>query len=388
MSAQSIGLADEYAVITGIDAGHANPAVSNADDYKFSIEFNASGDFCNNLLVNDYMDDSYKEIVLNKAGNNGFLLANKIDLGIRLQLGFLTAFVDGRSNGITKLSPDLAALLLKGNEIEKEYDFNGTGGALSFYADTGFNLSFEMPGFAKVLKAKEVYIGAAYHNLTGVIAKTTANGSVLVDFEDNTPSISANNSQFVLQYNDVEDANYASGQSFDMGLYLKKDDKISWGVSVLNLAGSLSADSYRQYKYELVYDEIEEQWDIKEEEDRLINDSLNYKLPLVIKLSSSMSYTDNLSLYTGYTMTNYNDQVFINGLTDHKFALGVEYSRLRFLPLRVGINYSTLQQNFAINTGLGLHLGPVKADLGFSDLTGLFYKSKGVAVGVNFGLKF
>lgn len=94
--------------------------------------------------------------------------------------------------------------------------------------------------FADRLKSEEVYFGATYHYLTGAIVKGTAKGSVLVDFEDYTPSINDNNSEFILQYNDLE---------------------------------------------------------------------------------------------AGYTMRNYNDQVFDNSLTDHKIALGAEYLGLKFYLL-------------------------------------------------------
>lgn len=101
-----------------------------------------------------------------------------------------------------------------------------------------------------------------------------------------------------------------------------------------------------------------------------------------------MKYSDNLDLFANYTMSSYSDSIYNDSLKDHRIALALEYTGVDFLPLRTGLNYSTLERDFDIAAGLGLYLGPLKIDVGISDLSGLFYRSKGVAGGISLRLEF
>jgi len=64
------------------------------------------------------------------------------------------------------------------------------------------------------------------------------------------------------------------------------------------------------------------------------------------------------------------------------------YKPVKMLPLRLGANYSTLQNSLALSGGMGLHLGPVHLDLGFSDLKSFFQNAKGVEAGLSVSLAF
>ena len=77
-----------------------------------------------------------------------------------------------------------------------------------------------------------------------------------------------------------------------------------------------------------------------------------------------------------------------NHFNDINISLGAEYDQLKFLPLRLGMEYSTLQKDLKIRTGFGLHLGAWKTDIGISDVKGLFNKSQGLEFGISSGFSF
>ncbi|MEJ6950156.1 hypothetical protein [Natronospora cellulosivora (SeqCode)] len=388
MTARTIGLADDFPTITGIDALYANPASINAGDHKFALELSANAGFWNNVFVNDFLDDAYKENVLNKIADDGLLMDTDINLGTRINIGAVTAFADARGNVMMKIAPDLAELILDGNQNNKNYKLTGSEFTSAIYGDTGLNLSLKMPdSLSNSMQVNNIYVGMTYHYLIGTIFKSSADGSILLELEGSNPRIEDNIEDFFIKFSDIENGDFAIGHAFDIGLYTELSDKLALGLSVFNIDGSMSVDAYRHF--ELYYNEEEETWDFTEEiEGEAVEGVLNYTLPLIFKVGGRISFTDNFDLHGGYTMTSYNDDIFKDSLSDHKFALGAEYSRIGFLPLRMGMNYSTLQHNYAINTGMGLHLGSLKADLGISDLSGLFYRSKGVEIGLNMKIEF
>lgn len=80
--------------------------------------------------------------------------------------------------------------------------------------------------------------------------------------------------------------------------------------------------------------------------------------------------------------------IMILGESEHKFAGSTEISYPWFLPLRFGVNYSTLQKDLIFSSGLGIYLGPFQIDAGFSDLGALFNNSKSLDMGVDVRLAF
>ena len=96
-----------------------------------------------------------------------------------------------------------------------------------------------------------------------------------------------------------------------------------------------------------------------------------------------MNWTEDIDLFADYSYTSYND-----GQKDHKFATATEMTWLKSLPLRTGISYSTLEKDFDWSAGIGLDLWVFEADLGVSDLMGLFNDSKEVEGALNLKIEF
>jgi len=234
-----------------------------------------------------------------------------------------------------------------------------------------------------------------YHFLAGAMGTGSGTGSFQVDYDQNNePVFSGSSGEFIAIYPEVDDfSNTARGSAFDVGVYTEINDTYSLGFSVMNIGGSLAVDEARYYKYDILYEDQdndgEEEWSLSEDpEEGPVPGGLEVKLPLVIRLGGKMKVGKSLFLLANYTNTQYSEEIFGSPLRDNKFAVAAEWSILKFLPLRLGANYSTLQNNLALTAGMGLHLGPVQADLGISDLTGLFNQSKGVSGAFSARLEF
>ncbi|MFP4662502.1 MAG: hypothetical protein ACLFPF_09935 [Halanaerobiales bacterium] len=398
LSARSIGLGDDFTVIEGSEALYGNPAAVNIEGNGFVMEFNTAGEFWNNVFVNDVISDNDKDDMINIADEDGLLVASKGTFGGTMGYGPVTLFVNGRNDGLYRLSPDLARLIIRGNEVEGVYDFAGTEGATAFYSDMGINYSFQLSEetLSSIrgdnFKAENMYFGISYHYLSGGFARYNGTGGFEIGYDENNDLfLEGNDGSIVAYYTDMDDySDAAVGHSFDLGVYSDYDERYSWGISILNIGGTMTADQMRKYEYTFEYDEANDEWVTTEppEDGELVNEEMEYKLPLIVKFGGKMDYNDKLDFLANYTITNYGDDAFTDSYTDHKISAAAEYSGISYLPLRIGMNYSTLQSDFDISAGAGLRLGHFRMDIGVSDLTGLFYSSKGAAAGLNFRLVF
>ncbi|MCK8816267.1 hypothetical protein MWH28_02680 [Natroniella sulfidigena] len=373
-SAKTIGLGNQFTTVTGSDALSSNPGAVNVRDNFFSLELGATASLWNNLLMNDYIDNADKEDLLENIEDDGLLFGTDVRSGGNLIVGPVGLVGDIKHDGLLRLNSDIAELLLQGNEIDREYEFDGSSGVGGVYGDVGLNLSLQAPqDLVDDWGIDDLYVGFTYHRLEGMIYQFEGQGSSKLT-EDRE---FAGDGQFIVNYNDP-DENLATGSAIDIGGYAILNDRYTIGFSTMNI-GSLVVDGYTKAKYEYTDDE---EW---EEQDKIYKDEeLVWQLPSTLRLGGKMDYTPNIDLLVDYAYTRYHE----SGYDDHKFSAATELTKLSFLPLRTGINYSTLQNDFQWAAGFGLHLGPLKADLGVSDLMGLFNESKGIEGGLTARIEF
>lgn len=402
MTARSIGLGDDFAVLGGFEALYGNPAAVNLDGHKFVLDLSGTGEFWNNILRNDYISEKDKEKLVSIAERNGLILGAEANSGLKLAIGPVLFFAEGRGNGLLRVSGDYAELLLKGNELERIYSLDGSDGAAAFYLDTGLNYSYRLNESQLEavnesinnanLQVGSLSFGLSYHFLQGAFIKYKAAGKFGTGFdEEGVVDFIGSDGAVAFYYPGIEEfADLARGHAFDIGIYADINDRYSLGFSVLNIAASLKTDRVREERLDFVYNEEEDEWKLEDTADLEI---YNYEenimsLPLIVKLGGKMEVIEGLDLLANYTITSYRDSIYEKAPTDHRFSLAAEFDRLNFLPLRTGITYSTLESSLAWSAGMGLHLGPLHLDFAFSDLTGLFYRSKGVNAGLNLSLVF
>ena len=396
LSPQTIGMGDSFATITGADALYGNPAAVNAGEKVFVLELGGGVEAWNNLLANDYIENSEKDKLLKQISESGFVLRPATRAGGKLIIGPIGTAVDVRAEGITSLSSDVAELLLKGNELEQTYKLDGSAGIGGVYGDASINVSLlgsenvPLPGLEKDWRLKDLYVGFTYHQLTGgVISQVEGDGNIKLGYNDEGKFKATGDGEFIAKYNKPEAfSDMASGSAIDLGGYARINDKYSIGFSALRI-GSLSAPSAACYSrtYKVVTTEDGRDIEVeKEGEEKLLGKSLTYRLPTTYRLGGKMNFTDSIDFFSDYSYTSYD--LGSQTIGEHKISAATEITWLNFLPLRTGLNYSTLRNDFAWSSGLGLYLGPLKAEAGVSDLLGFFLSSHGVKGALNLKIEF
>ncbi|GAB6099382.1 hypothetical protein JCM16358_12610 [Halanaerocella petrolearia] len=378
-SAKNLGLGSDFATVTGTDALYSNPGAVNVDSSIFTFELGVDAGLWNNLLSNDYITPKENDKLLNKIKDNGFLVSPTGKLGSKLIIGPVASSLDVNTKGLVSLSPNVAKLLLKGNQISHTYNLDTTSGAGGVYADGRINFSVEAPKeVSRDWDVENLYVGFTYHQLAGSVFKVTAVGDS-TDGEETTTK----QAYLMAKYNDPNQS-LATGSAFDLGVYSRLNDRYSFGFSIMNI-GSLTAteESTEYSKYQ--YDSTTE--DLNEIEEGSLNQKLTWQLPTTYRFGGKMKYSENVNLLANYSLTKYYTTEDIN-YTDHKVAIATELMWLSFLPVRTGVNYSTLEDDLDWSAGLGLYFGPWKTDLGVSDVTGLFNQTKDLKVGITTKIEF
>jgi len=360
-SGRNLGLGDDFVTITGPDAIYGNPAAVNLTPDRFTLELSGAAEGWNNLLTNDYISESDKDDLLGNdllGGVNG-------NQGLKLILGPVALVTEVRQSALVNLPPDVVELLLSGNEIGKTYDLSGTDGSGAVYGAGALNFSTRASdNVVNDWGFDNVHMGFTYQQLGGVIFKVDGTGETTIGYDAETGDPTANgNGQFKVKYNEE---NIATGSALDLGVYAQVNDKYNIGLSMLNL-GSLAVDGYHYQNYK--YDTSD---DVSETTEGDSDGELKWKLPATIRIGGQMNYSENIDIYADYSNTSYDGEQ-----VNHKFATASELTWLNWLPLRSGLSYSTLQKQLKWSAGLGLYLGPIKTDLGVSNLLGLFNQSQG-----------
>jgi len=353
------------------DPYYSNPALDK-NNKTFTINLLGYGKIANNGInskyLNQHLEEKDKDKILSNISNSELLLLGDGNQQFNIQYKNFTFFAGITEIGMVSIPKDAIEILLKGNELEKEYSLENTQGNLALYTDTGLSYSFKNISLADQFNAQEVRLGGSVHYLSGGIANLTGEGSFSLNYTDTISGSGIIKAEY---------AENATGYSLDFGIHTKVNEKLAWGASISNI-GSLSADKATYYEYS--YDPVEEKF--TETTDQPLS-SLNYSLPLKIKLGTKYKWKENINLIGTYAMTNYN-----SGYADHKISGGLEYQKFKFLPLSLGVTYSSLQGNMTLSSGATLKLGFMEATITFSDLQALFNGSQSISLGISSGFSF
>jgi len=376
-----------FSTFKGIDGIYVNPATVNLDKNKFNFKMAVNGGFDNNLLRNEYISEDIKDDLLESIENSGWVIQLKGKEGLNLTLGPVGIFSNMREEGNLKFNPDVAEIILAGNQTEAVYSLENSFGNGAVYNDTGINFSYKIP--ENVIKStnsnlqfSNVNIGLNYRFLTGAIFNMEASGDAEIGYTESGEPTFSGTGEFLLKHNDFENINgienLATGSAFDIGVYGDYNKDISLGFSIMNL-GSLSLDEYKYEKYKFD-SEAEEVFDLVEE--GIKKDEVKYKLPRKINIGGEYDWREDVTLLFNYTNISYNH------FNDNKISAGAEYNRFKYIPFRLGAEYSTLNDDLKLRTGLGIYLGTWKTEIGISDIKGLFNKSQGLEFGMSSGFSF
>lgn len=404
-TAKSISLGDNFSALEGVDSFNANPAGLIERDKNWAFVSDSYGGAWGNFIAS-----SGDAIDLNEAFD--IIEEENLAFGMDTASGgsmYYKSFGAGLNvnvQGIGYSDFEKFNFVLNQDAIDinedidvLEMNINSLGGKGAAYADASLSYGFSLSEdrLASLNKNREAEIndinfGVTGHYLYGAIfelqttidefkVETVDNGIYYSMGESTEEEIFARHS---------EGAN-ATGYAIDLGMNMRLNDKYQFAISIMNigeLEDSNVIDNGVQVKLENespdnsgLYEDVNTDQEIT---DREVNETLTYTLPRTIRLGGSMEYNEDITLYGDYANVSY------DGLDDseHKFGMGAEAGWMKILPLRMGLNYSTLRKNIEIPFGLGIHFSSYKVDLGFNDLSALWNSNKGLSFGLSSRLEF
>lgn len=403
LDAEAIGLGENFSAMTGESAYYSNPAGLGLRDNNFAVKANFGFSVWNNIFNNsEFTEDEIES----KLTGEELIVAGRGAYGSQFFYKNFALGVNGKAEGMLETDSDATEILTadepkitfedgEANVETVTADFDVTRGGAADVSD--ISLSYSVPLSENILadfnqnrenKIEGVYFGATYHYVEGDIYKFAGEGTITategetgVDY-----TISKNTSDPVLDadaagiYTQRTEDGSASGDVFDLGMTVKWEEKYTIALSVMNI-GELEADSYiveaDQYKTDgstLTESSIEE---------KTINESITYELPQILRIGGKMDYSESTVFYAEYSQVSYDI-----GLDDDIIALGSEFRKDKFIPLRLGLNYSSLREDTEISGGIGMNFENLKVDMGIADLGALFDDAKSVKFGLSSTMAF
>ncbi|CCU77761.1 hypothetical protein HSACCH_00145 [Halanaerobium saccharolyticum subsp. saccharolyticum DSM 6643] len=394
LDAEAIGMGDNFSTMTGEAAYYSNPAGLALRKNNFAVKTNFGLSVWNNVFENSEFSEDEIE---SKLTGEDLILAGRTAFGTQIYYKNFALAINGRGEGILETDSD-AAEILTGDTPEISLDalrdkgsvtvdFGETTGGAAATADVSLSYAREIfnQWSEDSAKVEGLYFGATYHYLEGEIYKFSGDGEITAEFKENSGDsyvkYSASDAKF---YEKHSEDGEASGDVFDFGLALKTAGNYTFAFSAMNI-GELSADSS-------VIDGTEYTVTTKDKTDDTLTENelvgeagnITYKLPRVYRLGMKKEFSPNTVFYADYSRVSYD-----GGQDDNIYAIGSEFRKTKFIPLRLGVNYSSLREDVELAAGMGINISNnFKINLGISDLLALSDKAKSVKFGISTLISF
>ena len=404
-NARSMGMAGAYhCMARGAEVNWWNPAnlaLSNSEmngtvdlgNFGLSLGNNSF----NVKLFNDYFSEDYfdandvwdqeaKDAILNSIPDDdfrGFLRTQMTIFGFSYKKFALS--INSFVYSDIRLPKQIFSTGLNGVGTE-QIPFDGVETEAIAGGDVSLSVAKEMHPEWKYTKF--LAVGTTFRYLHGQSYGkiTEGNGSVLLDSEE----IDINGYyQAIYAVPDDDKGDYGDGVGLDLGAVGKVDDRLTVGISLINLIGVINFNnmegkegSFNFIEPGLNIDELDNIEDYLDSLSVTTEDSFiiheKYILPKYLLMSGNYRLTQKIVVELDYQQ-GLNKSV--GGSTNPRLALGTEMRFLRFLPLRLGFALGGVQGT-TLAAGFGLNFKYYKLDFGIAGQRGLFNKSKGI----NFGL--
>ena len=390
LDAEAIGMGDNFSTMTGEAAYYSNPAGLALRKNNFAVKTNFGLSVWNNVFENSEFSEDEIE---SKLTGEDLILVGRTAFGTQIYYKNFALAVNGRGEGMLKTDSDAAEILTGDTpEISLEalrdkgsvtVEFGETTGGAAATADVSLSYAREIfnQWSEDSAKVEGLYFGATYHYLEGEIYKFSGDGEITAKIDNNTVKYTTENDPefYATRSEDGE----ASGNAFDFGLALKTAGNYTFAFSTMNI-GEISADKYYKDGTKYTTNNNDEELVETNYKNDLQNKEITYKLPRVYRLGMKKEFSENTVLYADYSRVSYD-----GGHDDNIYAIGSEFRKNRLIPLRLGVNYSSLRDGFEVAAGMGINISNnFKINLGISDLLALSDKAKSVKFGVSTLISF
>ena len=394
LDAEAIGMGDNYSTMTGEASYYSNPAGLALRENNFAVKANFGFSIWNNVFENSEFSEDEIE---SKLTGEDLILAGRTAAGTQFYYKNFTLAVNGRGEGMLETDSDAAEILTgdtpeislsalldkKDNEVTAS--FGETKGGAAATADVSLSYAREIfNNWSKNSQnVKGLYFGATYHHIEGEIYKFSGDGEIKAYLKNNT-----------VKYKTIDDPEFyanrtedgeASGDAFDFGFALKTEGDYTFAFSAMNI-GEISADQYTKegttYEPNTSNDKLVET--STDDDGEIVKEEITYELPQTYRLGVKREFSQNTIIYADYSRVSYN-----GGQDENIYALGSEFRRTKLIPLRLGVNYSSLREDVEVAAGMGIHISDnFKINLGIADLLALSDSAKGVKFGLSTLISF
>ncbi len=391
LDAEAIGMGENFSTMTGEAAYYSNPAGLALRANNFAVKANYGLSIWNNVFENSEFSEDEIE---SKLTGEDLIVAGRTAFGTQFYYKNFALAVNGRGEGMLQTDSN-AAEILTGDTPEISLDalkdkgtvtvnFGETKGGAAATADVSLSYAREIfnQWSQNSKKVEGIYFGATYHYLEGEIYKFRGGGTISAEAKNTGASNPYVKYDGKANFYSNEAEN-ASGDAFDFGLALKTEGDYSFAFSAMNI-GEISADEYIKdgTSYEGDGNSIDE--NSTNDDGKLVKEEIAYKLPRVYRLGMKREFSPNTVVYADYSRISYD-----GGQDENIYALGSEFRKTKFIPLRLGLNYSSLRENIELAAGMGINISNnFKINLGIADLLALSDKAKSVKFGISTLISF
>ncbi len=394
--ARSLGMAfSSSADARGLEQVGQNPAalaLRNGPNFELNLFSGTFSGFLNGLRVGIYDQYFTTGDTLSDADIND-ILSSIPTSGLQTSVfsrATLLAFysrslslsIGAIGNGNTKQPYDLFELILKGNgNIGKNYsitDFEGSGfAALEISLALSKDLHVPFFDFFAIGGAMRYLAGLQYAEITrseGGLDNQSSGINLNLELEGRR-------------------ARGGSGVALDLGAIGTWNKKWTFGLSLMNVVGGMKWNTLTEGVRASLHsnqpltfpDAFDDSTIVSQEDSLFVIDPFKTRLPMIMVASVAYRFSRSL-LFTGEY-----EQALQSGMgwtTTPRLAAGVEFTGLKIIPLRAGINLGG-RIGPALSVGSGINLHFLYFNLGLMWRGGFTPSSiNGLAVGTTLRLRF
>ncbi|HDQ45782.1 MAG TPA: hypothetical protein ENN17_09850 [bacterium] len=386
---RGLSMAGAYTALSrGVEAPAWNPAnlgLSDNPGFSLTIFSTTVGAGNNSFNLNDietyqgrHWSAKENQEILGRIPDEGFNLLGTVAVQtLSFSTGRMAFTLELAADARARLDRTVFALILNGNELDKDYTFDRTGAMGTALASAAF--SFGVPldmdfadDFAVGMTFRYIQ-GLAHAHLDSVSSRfrTDLTRGILID------------GSF-----DAVSALGGSGFGMDFGAAVRTETGWSAGVSFQNLFTEIYWN--RGIKRTFGYFRGDSIWVLNPKDDAeesAFEDSICTEegipflegLPVVMRLG--VAYERGRLVFSADYRQGFAEGSFATKRP--RFSLGLEWHGIRWLPLRMGMVLGG-RSGFGTALGLGIHPGSFMLDVGLLN-RGLFFPKtmKGLTLGVN-----
>ena len=382
-SARAVALGSAYtSLATGIDAARFNPANLGFKSHRQSgIELVGVGANINNnsFSLDDYnkyngayLTDNDKSDILDKIPNEGLKLSVEAEASaIGISFGSMAITSSGVAIADINMNKDLMNLILNGNTYADTINITGSFSEGFAYASVGFSYGTALYQSG----SRQFSVGSTVKYLKGIgIEKVVKLEGMAATYATGF----AGQGEAIIQT-----ARGGSGYAVDFGAAFKLSEKYTVGAAIKNFYSSMTWNKdTEEHGYLFNFDTmtVDNMGD-----DYITSDDYSISIPefettIPSYLNISFAKTSGDILWALEWEQGFSSKTGVS--TESRFAGGVEWNLISFMPLRAG--YATGgNKNSSFSIGSGFHLPVFYID--YAIVTGNSF-SGGSSKGANFAI--